>query len=415
MNAHHQIDISQGLEKMPTGIEGMDEITLGGLPRSRTTLLLGSAGTGKTVFALQTLVNGARRYGEPGIFVAIEENSRQLLQNAATFGWNLPELIEHDLFFLDARLSPELVQAGQFDLVGLLASLKAKADQMGAKRIVFDSLDVLLTLMDNPAAGREEVYRLHDWLAGSGMTGIITAGIQGPDLNIAGHNDFMQFMADCVVLLSHGMVERISLREARVVKYRGSKFMENEYPMVIGNSGIEIATLGAPGTGQSGSTERVSTGVERLDAMLEGGYFRGSSTLITGSPGTAKSTLSAAFVKAACERGERALYVSFDEGAGEIVRNMESVNIDLRRHIESGLLRIHSSRSESRSAEEHLIELKQLMPRVQSRLYSNRSNLRDAEGGGTSQCDSGRSAAPVHNEGSRDHAVGYESRAQFQS
>ncbi len=352
---------SDGLVKTPTGIAGFDEITGGGLPSGRTTLIVGSAGTGKTVFALQTLVNGARRWGEPGIFVAIEESSRQIMQNAASFGWDLPDLIDRQLFFLDARMSPEMIQSGAFDLLGLLSGLKAKADEMGAKRIVFDSLDVLLSLMNDLTAERQEVYRLHDWLAESKLTGIITSGTQGPDPLTAQQYGFMQFMADAVVLLHHRLLDRVSLREVRVVKYRGSKFFENEFPMVIGSDGIEIATLGGPDAGLPASRERVSTGVERLDAMLRGGYFRGSSTLITGSPGTAKSTLAAAFVDAACRRGERALLVSFDEGEQEIMRNLESVNIRLEPHVRSGLLKIFSSRSEAKSAEEHLIEFRNLV------------------------------------------------------
>lgn len=352
---------AQGLNKMPTGIEGFDEITGGGLPRGRTTLVLGSAGTGKTVFALQTLVNSARLYGEPGIFVAIEENSRQIIQNAASFGWDLPALERDKLFFLDARMSPDTVRAGDFDLTGMLASLEAKAREMGAQRIVFDSLDILLTLLDNTTAERQEVYRLHDWLARTGLTGIITSGTQGDDPLMAQHYGFMQFMADCVVILHHRLLDRVSLRELRVVKYRGSRFLENEYPLIIANRGIELATLGAPPDAIKASAERVSTGVERLDTMLLGGYFRGSSTLITGAPGTAKSTLAAAFLDAACKRGERALYISYDEAASEIMRNMASVGIDLAPHVESGLLQIISRRSESQSAEEHLIDIKGLI------------------------------------------------------
>jgi circadian clock protein KaiC len=354
-------DRMRTINKMPTGIEGFDDITGGGLPKGRTTLMLGSAGTGKTVFALQTLVSSARMYGEPGIFVAIEENSRQIIQNAASFGWDIPALERDKLFFLDARMSPETVRAGDFDLTGMLAGLEAKAREMGAQRIVFDSLDILLTLLDNTTAERQEVYRLHDWLARTGLTGIITSGTQGQDPLIAQHYSFMQFMADCVVILHHRLTDRTSLRGLRVVKYRGSAFMENEHPLVIGEHGMEIASVGAPSDTIVASAVRVSTGVERLDTMLTGGYFRGSSTLITGAPGTSKSTLCAAFVDAACKRGEHALYVSYDEASSEIIRNMCSVGIDLAPHVEAGLLQIVSRRSDSKSAEEHLMELKGLI------------------------------------------------------
>ncbi len=362
MNERNSTPDALGLVKMPTGIEGFDEITGGGLPRNRTSLVIGGPGTGKTVFALQTLANGARRWGEPGIFVAFEENSRQIIANAASFGWDLPTLEkEGRLFFLDAHLSADDVQSGKFDLVGLLASLKAKADEMGAKRIVFDSLDVLLTLLNDPIAERQEIYRLHDWLSQDGPTGIVTIRLEGGEPLLSQHYGFMQFMADCVVLLHHHLAERVSLRELRVVKYRGSNFAENEFPLVIGPQGMEVTSFGAEGPEVEAPTERVSSGLERLDTMLSGGYYRGSSVLITGSPGTAKSTLAAAFAEAACRRGEKTLYISFDERASELVRNLSSVGIRLGPHIESGVLRMYSERSETRSAEEHLMGIKALI------------------------------------------------------
>jgi circadian clock protein KaiC len=350
-----------GIEKTPTGIEGFDEVIGGGLPRNRTTLVVGSAGTGKTVFALQFLVNGARKWGSPGIFVAFEENSHQLIANAASFGWDLQALEDEKLFFLDARMSADIAKSGNFDLAGLLASLRAKADEMGARRIVFDSIGVLLTLMNDPVAEREELYRVHDWLSSSGLTGIITARLEGDDLSSLQRYDFLQFMSDCIVVLHHRVANRISVRELRVIKYRGSAFAENEFPLTIGSDGIEVATFGYANPQYPAFTERVSTGIARLDDMLEGGYFRGSSTLISGAPGTAKSTLAAAFIDSGCWRGEPALYVSFDETAEEIVRNLASVNIHLQPHLDAGQLHMYSIRSDSRSAEEHLLQLKKYM------------------------------------------------------
>jgi circadian clock protein KaiC len=350
----------KGIDKVPTGIVGLDELTNGGLPKGRTTLILGGPGSGKTVFALQTLVNGARDFGKPGIFVAFEENSKQITANAATFGWNLPALEKERLFFLDARMSPDLVISGDFDLKGMLGSLKAKADEMGATRIVFDSIDVLLTLLDNPVAERAELYRIHDWLAESGLTGLLTFRI-GNEHDYSDRYGFMQFMADCVIVLHHRMVDRVSLRELRVTKFRGSAFSENEFPIVIGASGIEIANLGLSEPEFEAFSERISTGVERLDSMLGGGYLRGSSILVTGTPGTAKSTLSGAFIAAACKRGEKSLYVSFDEAANEIIRNLGSVNIRLEPHVKSGLLKMYSARIESRSAEEHMMNIRRLI------------------------------------------------------
>ncbi|HEX6060129.1 MAG TPA: circadian clock protein KaiC [Gemmatimonadaceae bacterium] len=346
------------IDKAPTGIPGFDEISRGGLPSGRVTLVVGGPGSGKTLFALETLVNGARLRQEAGVFVAFEENSRQIVANAATFGWDLPALERERLFFLDARLSPATIHGGEFDLGALLAALGAKCDELGAKRIVFDGLDVLLTLLDDPAAERREVYRLHEWLREREITGIMTAKSGDADRWLAERYAFMQFMVDCVVALQHRLSERVSIRTLRILKYRGSGFAENEFPIVISDSGIEVSSFGSPMLQYPASSERVSTGIARLDAMLAGGYYRGSSTLISGAPGTAKSTLAGAFVAAACERGERALWLSFDESAAQIARNLRSVGIDLAPHLASGRLVVHSVRTESRGAEEHLVDLR---------------------------------------------------------
>lgn len=351
-----------GIEKMSTGIEGFDEITGGGLPRNQTSLVIGGPGSGKTVFALQTLVNGARQSGEPGIFVAFEENTRQIIANTASFDWDLPALEKAGkVFFLEARLSADIVQSGQFDLAGMLAGLKAKADEMGARRIVFDSVDVLLMLLNNTIAERREIYRIRDWLSQSNLSGIITARIEGIDPLLSQHYSFMQFMADCVVLLHQRLADRVSLREMRVMKYRGSHFAEAMFPMVIGPQGIDVINFRAEEADAKVPAERVSSGVERLDLMLDGGYFRGSTVLITGTPGTAKSTLAAAFAEAACQRDERALYISFDEIASVMVRNLSSVGIHLGPHIESGLLRMYSAHTAAQSAQEHLLKIREMI------------------------------------------------------
>lgn len=356
-----------GLQKALTGIQGFDEMTLGGLPRRRTSLIMGGTGSGKTIFALQTLVNGARKFGEPAIFVAFEENSQQIIANAASFGWDLPALQRDKLFFLDARLSVDVIQAGDFDLSGMLASLQAKAAEIGARRIAFDSIDVLLMLMGDIRAKHRELYRLRNWLAESDLIGLITTRLENEATMEMQHYGFMQFMADCVIHLDHRMTERISAREIRVVKYRGSNFSENAVPMVIGPHGIEVANIDPSYIEYEVFTEQITSGVERLDTMLNGGYYRGNGILITGSPGTAKSSLCAAFIQAACSRGERAIYVSFDESASEIVRNMASINVLLAPYIEVGLLRMHSARAEGRSAEEHLLQLRNLIDEHQPR------------------------------------------------
>ncbi len=350
--------------KSPTGIEGFDEITEGGLPRGRTTLLEGGPGSGKTIMALQTLVNGARLNNEPGILVAFEESPERLKSNAAKFGWDLPGLEKTKLFFIDAQIKPDLVQSGSFDLGGLLAAVTAKARAMKARRIVFDAIDVVLALLNDPVAERREIYRLHDWLLASGLTGIITSkagSLYRYDVNAANRpqSSFMQFMVDCVVELNHDVVDGVSQRNLRVVKYRGSSFSENESPFLIGPGGIQVAgAREAVKVKTSVSRERVSSGVKRLDAMLGGGYYRNASMLITGVPGTAKSTLAGAFAEAACQRGDRTLFVSFDSDANEVVRNLTSVNIRLERYVKKGLLRLIWERSITGSAEIHLMRIK---------------------------------------------------------
>ncbi len=358
--AKPQAQSKAGIPKALTGISGFDEISDGGIPRGRTTLITGGPGCGKTIFALQTLVNGASKFAEPGIFVAFEENSRQIVANAATFGWGISELEESKLFFLDARVYPEIIDAGDFELTGMLAGLKVKVDAMGAKRIVFDSIDVLLTMLDDPVAKRRELYRVRDWLSQNGLTGIITSRVEAEELSQQEYS-FLQYMADCIISLSHRMVETASLREARVTKYRGSSFAENEFPMTIGCKGIEIANLRSSEVDYEVSDERISTGVKGFDDMLLEGYLRGTTTLITGAPGTAKSTICAAFIDAACKRGERALFISFEETSKESVRNFESVNIHLKPHIDSGLLRMYTARIEAMSAEEHLMTIRRLI------------------------------------------------------
>ena len=354
---------TQGLPKSPTGIEGLDEITAGGLPMGRTTLLVGGPGSGKTILALQFLEQGASRCAEPGIFVAFEESAERITANAKGFSWNLAELGSDKLLFIDAQPSPDLIHSGSFDLGGLLAILQAQAAAMGAKRIVFDALDILLSLLPDAAAKRREVYRLHAWLLHAGLTAIITAKADGDDSAMDGAQPFgfMQFMVDCAVVLNHTVVLGVSQRNLRVQKFRGTSFDENECPFVIGSDGLEVAVARPLGRGLLNvSKERVSSGVERLDTMLGGGYYRGASVLITGLPGTAKTTLSGAFAESACLRGERTLFVSFDADSNEVIRDLSSVGIRLDQHVASGMLRMISARTVTGSAESYLVRIKSL-------------------------------------------------------
>ncbi len=356
------------LNKTPTGIRGLDEITYGGLPQGRCTLLAGGPGCGKTVLALQILVNGAKQ-GEPGVFVAFEEDAARIVINAATFGWDLPDLQNKDLFFLDGKPRPEDIWAGDFELTGLLAILKAKADQIKAKRIVFDSIDVLLSLLDNPKAERRELFRLNDWLVTNGMTGIVTCKNNDSGLSGLDYKDFMQYMVDCVINLTHEMDDRVAHRSLRVVKYRGSGFYSGEVTLLLGDQGAEIIAFPESTHDQIASNKRISSGVPRLDSMLGGGYYKGSAVLLSGAPGTSKSSLCGMFILAACERGEACLYVSFDESVSEIVRNLKSININLTPYVDSGLLHIESIRSSLAGTEEQVGNLRKLIEHHQPQCF----------------------------------------------
>jgi circadian clock protein KaiC len=338
------------MTKALTGIQGFDEITDGGLPRGRTTLVMGGPGCGKTVFALQSLVNGAHLNKESSIFVAFEESTKQIVANAATFGWDLPALAKKKLFFLDARLSPEVVKSGEFDLIGMLNVLQAKANEIHATRIVFDGIDVLLGLLDDPTAERRELYRIRDWLVQTELTAIITQKTGASDADQ--RYGFLQFMVDCVVVLRHQVQDGSAFRNLRVMKYRGSGFTGDEFPISLTAEGMQLTNRGPAELKYGVTNERVSSGLPRLDHMLNGGYYRGSNVLISGAPGTAKSTLSGLFAAAACKRGERTLYVSFDEGAAQIVRNLQSVDIHLAPHLKSGVLAMYSTRTRGPNVED---------------------------------------------------------------
>jgi len=350
--------------KAPTGIAGFDEITGGGLPHGRTTLLVGGPGSGKTVLALQFLAHGVQHCREPGIFVAFEESSKRIVANAESFGWKLAELCRHKkLFFLDAQPLPDLIQSGDFDLGGMLAALETQAKAMGARRIVFDALDVVLALLPDLAAERREIYRLHQWLLAHELTGIITLKSGADETNSISQQPFgfMQFMVDCAVILNHCMVLGVSQRSLRVQKYRGSGFDENESPFLIGASGFEVAVAHTLSRADARvSNERITSGVNRLDTMLGGGYFRGASVLITGFSGTAKTTFCGAFAEAACRRGERTLFVCFDTNSTEVIRNLLSVGIQLDRYVKNGCLRMISARAITGSAETYLVRIKAL-------------------------------------------------------
>jgi circadian clock protein KaiC len=349
MNAFEE-NLSFQIPKARTGIEGFDQMSRGGLPRGSVTLVTGGPGSGKTVFGLQTLVRGASVFEEPGLFVAFEERSRKILANAATFGWPLT-----GWEILDAMPPFNALAIGEFDLSGTLAMLSAKVEAMKARRIVFDSLDVLFHLMPSVQERRREFNRLHSWLQDNELTAVITAKLDWLENAMPFEDGALQslpFIVDCVVVLTNKFDNGFSQRRLRIMKYRGTRFFENEVPFLIGASGLEVAMADPPAKSIPLRTEKVSTGVHALDEMLYGGILRGTATMITGNPGTAKTTLSGAFAEAASQRGERTVYVAFDESAEEIARNLTSVNIHLQQHIDNGILRMFSENVASGGPEE---------------------------------------------------------------
>ena len=348
---------SRPVRKSPTGIRGFDEITGGGLPAGRLTAIIGSPGAGKTVFGLQTIVNRLRHAGEPGIFVAFEEPVLSVRQNVASFDWNLADVPNNALQFLDAKIPVDAVLGGDFDMSGLLCSLSELRAETGAQNIVFDGIDMLLSNLQDPRLERRELARLNEWVNDSKMSALITVksfGGSGCDLS---RSDFLQFMTDCVVELDAAWSATTASRSLRIVKYRGSGFAANPVPLVIGPSGMDVVAFKGTRLNYPTLTERVSSGVPGLDDLLTGGYLRGSSVLISGSPGTSKTSLAASFLAASCARAEKALFVSFDESADQIVANMRSIGIDLATHIETGHLAMCSLISSGRSPEEHFVSI----------------------------------------------------------
>jgi circadian clock protein KaiC len=331
------------LPKTQTGIGGLDEVTGGGFPRGRPTLVCGPAGCGKTLLAVEFLVRGITQYDEPGVFVAFEESAGDLIANVASLGFDLAQLQGDGKLAIDHInvAGGELEETGDWDLDGLFLRIGADIDSVGAKRVVIDTIETLFGAFSNTAVLRSELRRLLGWLKDRGVTAVIT-GERG-DGTLTRHG-IEEYVSDCVIVLDHRVSEQTSTRRLRILKYRGSLHGTNEYPFLIGESGVSVLPITSPGLRHSVSTERVSTGVERLDAMLaDGGFFKGSTVLVSGTAGTGKSTLAAQFCDSACGRGERAMYFAFEESEAEIVRNMSSVGIDLRRWVDAGLLRFECS------------------------------------------------------------------------
>lgn len=357
--------VNRRLPKAPTGVQGLDEITLGGFPRGRPTLICGGAGCGKTLLAMEFLVRGATQYGEPGVFMAFEETAAELAQNVRSLGYDLDELARKKKLILDfVRLErSEIDETGDYDLDGLFIRLNHAIDTIGAKRVALDTIESLFGGLSNAGIVRAELRRLFRWLKDKGVTAVITGERGEGALTRRG---LEEYVSDCVILLDHRVTEQVSTRRMRIVKYRGTSHGTNEYPFVIDDNGFSVLPVTSLGLQHKVSEDRISSGVARLDTMLGGkGFYRGSTILVSGTAGTGKTSLAAHFVHAACERGEHCLYFSFEESPGQLIRNMRSIGIHVEPFVKKNLLKVHSTRATFQGLEMHLATIHKLVQEVQ--------------------------------------------------
>ncbi|MEO6003113.1 MAG: circadian clock protein KaiC [Opitutus sp.] len=352
---------SDHLVKVPTGIAGFDEITGGGLPAGRPSLVCGSAGCGKSLLAIEFLVRGAAQFGEPGVLMTFEESVADIRKNVASLGFNIADLVARKQLVVDhvAINRNEIEENGEYDLEGLFIRLGHAIDSVGAKRVVLDTIESLFTGLSNQAILRGELRRLFAWLKERGMTTIITAERGEGQLTRHG---LEEYVSDCVILLDHRVIGQISTRRLRIVKYRGSTHGANEYPFLIDTKGISVLPLSSASMDYNVSNKRISTGVPQLDEMLGGkGFYRGSTVMLSGTAGTGKTSLAASLANATCARGERCMYFSFEESEAQILRNMLSIGIDLAPHVAAGLLQFHATRPTVHGLEMHLVQLHRLV------------------------------------------------------
>ncbi len=350
-----------GIEKCPTGVRGLDELTNGGLPRGRPTLVCGGAGSGKTLLAMEFIVHGIREYGEPGVFMAFEETAGDLTKNVASLGYDLEDMIRRRKLAVDYVYieRSEIEETGEYDLEGLFVRLDTMIKEVGAKRVAIDTLEALFASLPNEAILRAELRRLFRWLKDRQITAVITAEKGKETLTRHG---LEEYVSDCVIFLDHRVANQIATRRLRVVKYRGSAHGTNEYPTMIDEHGLSVLPISSLGLDYGASTEHIPSGIAGLDEMLGGkGYYRGSSVLVSGTAGTGKSSMAAAFADAACRRGERCLYVALEEAPSQIIRNMGSIGFDLGQWVRKGLLRFHGVRSTLYGLEQHLVNMHNLV------------------------------------------------------
>ena len=342
------------LPKAPTSIHGLDEITGGGLPKGRPTLICGGAGCGKTLFAMEFIVRGATQFNEPGVFISFEETEKDLTANVASLGFDLESLVKQKKIWLEnIRVERnEIEQSGEFDLEGLFIRIHQAIESINAKRVVLDTVEILFAGLPDPHILRSELQRLLRWLKKKGITTIITAERGDGSLTRQG---LEEYVSDCVILLDHRVNDQASIRRLRIVKYRGSTHGTNEYPFLIDEDGFSVLPVTSLGLNYNTSDERISTGIPRLDTMLSGkGYYRGSTVLVSGTAGTGKTSIAAQFVESACKRKERVLYFTFEESPGQLIRNMCSIGINLEPWVKKGLLQFHATRPTLYGLETHL-------------------------------------------------------------
>jgi circadian clock protein KaiC len=348
------VTANQELAKSPSGIQGLDEITNGGLPRGRPTLICGGAGSGKTLLAASFLLNGVVQFDEPGILMTFEETGEELASDLASLGYDLGKLVREGKLIVDyVRVErSEIEETGEYDLEGLFVRLEYAVSSIGAKRIVLDTIESLFAGLSNPGILRAELRRLFRWLKDKGLTAVLTGERGESGLTRQG---LEEYVSDAVILLDHRVQEQVSTRRLRIVKYRGSHHGTNEYPFLIDREGLSVLPVTSLGLTHPAIEERVSTGVTRLDDMLSGrGYYRGSTVLLSGTAGTGKTSLAAHFVEAACQRGERCLYFLFEESPQQLMRNMRSIGINLQPWVDRGLLQFHADRPSRFGLETHL-------------------------------------------------------------
>lgn len=354
-------EAEQVFPKCASGIRGLDEITFGGLPKGRPTLITGGVGSGKTLMSMEFLVRGATDYNEPGVFIAFEETAEELAQNVASLGFDLKELAARKKILVDyIRVErSEVEETGEYDLEGLFVRLNHSIDSIGAKRVVLDTIESLFAGLSNETILRTELRRLFRWLKDKGVTAIITAELGESTLTRYG---LEEYVSDCVILLDHRVQNQISTRRLRVVKYRGSTHGSNEYPFLIDENGISIMPITSMALNYPISTKRVSSGIPRLDAMLEGkGFYCGSTILVSGTAGAGKTSIATHFANAICQRGERCLYFAFEESPNQIIRNMRSIGINLEPCVKKGLLEFHAVSSTFYGLETHLVQMQKLI------------------------------------------------------